>query len=322
MMRRLVFLGACVIIAFFATACSVHSGFEKTGEYPDFITPNDKYYITRIGDVPQIDAKTYRLKVTGLVRNPRSFTLDELYRMATTELPLTVECIGNSRNGRLISTAVWKGFLLIDLLKSLDIAPGATGVVYRAADGYYASHTLAQVMNNGVFVALYMNGVPIPPIQGFPVRVLNPGFYGVKQPAWVTEIQVVDKPIKDYWEERGWDCEPPIPVDSTIFFPDSTARIGVGKQLTIGGAAFGGRRIKLVEVTADGGKHWTRAEITKKMDVDNVWVFWEARLTFPKPGSYTVNSRATDISGNAQEDKDPNIYDGTNDWPMLKVKAE
>jgi hypothetical protein len=322
MKKRLVSLIAVLVVVGSAAACNVSTGLKETGGYPDFITPNDQYYITRIDSVPQIDGTTYKLNVTGLVKNPRSFTLKELTDMATVELPLTVECIGNTRRGRLISTAVWKGFRLIDLLESLGLDPRATGVKYTAADGYYASHTIQQLRDNGVLVALMMNGVTIPQIQGFPVRILNPGYYGVKQPAWVTDIEVIDMPIKDYWEERGWDCEPPMPVDSTIFFPDDNVEVAAGKPLTIGGAAFGGKRIKLVEVTSDGGAHWTQAEITKRMDADNVWVFWKADLTFPKSGKYVVNSRATDINGNVQEDKDPNRYDGTNDWPMLKVRVE
>jgi DMSO/TMAO reductase YedYZ molybdopterin-dependent catalytic subunit len=322
MKKRLVSLIAVVVVVGSIAACNVSTGLKETGGYPDFITPNDQYYITRIGSVPQIDGATYKLNVTGLVDHPRSFTLKELTDMATVELPLTVECIGNTRRGRLISTAVWKGFRLIDLLESLGLDPRATGVKYTAADGYFASHTIQQLRDNGVLVALFMNGVTIPQIQGFPVRILNPGYYGVKQPAWVTDIEVIDMPIKDYWEERGWDCEPPMPADSTIFFPDDNVKVAAGEPLTIGGAAFGGKRIKLVEVTSDGGAHWTQAEITKSMDADNVWVFWKAELTFPEAGKYVVNSRATDINGNAQEDKDPNRYDGTNDWPMLKVRVE
>lgn len=322
MRNRLIFLGICTFMIGAAAACNVSTGLKDTGDYPDFITSNDNYYITRIGDVPQIDPETYRLNITGLVDRPRSFTLKELTDMATVELPLTVECIGNTSRGRLISTAVWKGFLLIDLLESLGLNPRATGVKYKAADGYFASHTMEQVNENGILVALYMNGVTIPPEQGFPVRVLNPGYYGVKQPAWVTDIEVIDMPIKDYWEERGWDCSPPIAVDTTIFFPKDTASVAAGEPLTVGGAAFGGKRVSLVEVTGDGGKTWTRAEITQSLDADNVWVFWKAEITFPAPGKYVVNSRATDINGNAQVDKDPNRYDGTNDWPMLKVTVE
>ena len=308
----------CVAIS----SCSAPSdGIDEVG-YPDFITSNEEYYVTRIGKIPNIDPDTYRLEVTGLVATPLSLSLDDLYDMDLVELPLTVECIGNSRSGPLISTAVWKGFLLIDLLETAGLSAEATGVVYRAADGYFASHTLEQVRNNGVLVALYMNDVPIPEKHGFPIRILNPGYYGVKQPAWVTEIEVVDTPIKDYWEERGWDCSPPIAVDSTIFFPEDGTDVSVGERVVVGGAAFGGTRIDTVEISADEGKTWTEATVTEQLDADNVWIFWESELVFEEPGRYTINVRATDINGNSQFDEDPNRYDGTNDWPMIKIRAQ
>ncbi len=287
----------------------------------DFITKNEDYYITRIGGIPQVDAATYRLKVHGLVAQPKEFTLDELRAQPLGDLPLTVECIGNTRNGRLISTAVWRGFPLYDFLKAQGLSEEATGVVYRAADGYYASHTIEQIRDNHVFCALYMNGVVIPPIQGFPLRVLNPGYYGVKQPAWVTEIEVIDRPVKDYWEDRGWDCEPPIAIDSLIFTPEEDMTVKAGETVTVTGAAFGGRRVAKVEVTTDKGKTWAPATITKKLDADHVWVFWEAPIRFDRTGTYTVNARATDTDGNVQPDNDPDRYDGENDWPLVHVRV-
>ena len=215
----------------------------EDSDFPSFITANDDYYVTRIGKVPKIDAEKYRLEVKGLVRDPRAFTLAELYAMPMQELPLTLECIGNSPNGPLLSTAVWKGVRLHDLLSSLGLDVKATGVRYEGADGYYASHTLDQVTGNGVLLALYMNGEPIPQKHGFPVRILNPGFYGVKQPAWIESIEVIDRPVKDYWEDRGWDCSPPMAVDSTIFFPRGRTDIRLRRPFKIGGAAFGGTRI-------------------------------------------------------------------------------
>ncbi len=295
---------------------------EESGQFPAFITSNADYYVTRIGRVPKVDPSSYRLEVKGLVLNPKEFTLDELYAMPAEDLPLTLECIGNSPNGPLLSTAVWKGFPLYELLESLGMKEGAAGVRYEAADGYFASHTLDQVKNNGVMVALYMNGEPIPALHGFPVRILNPGFYGVKNPAWVTTIEVIGRPIKDYWEVRGWDCSPPIAVDSTIFFPKKSASVKVGEPLKIGGAAFGGIRIARVELTTDRGKTWSEVPIVKKTDADNVWVFWETAVTFPSPGDYLVNIRATDIRGNAQRETDPDRFDGSNDWPVLKVKVK
>lgn len=289
--------------------------------YPDFITTNADYYITRIGSVPTIDPGDYRLEVSGLVDTPKSLSLEELYAMDMNEFPLTVECIGNTPEGPLISTAVWEGFLLYDLLLSLGIDETATGVQYRAADGYYASHTMDQIKDNGIIGALYMNGDVIPAKHGFPLRILNPGYHGVKQPAWVTEIEVIDRPIKDYWEDRGWDCSPPMAIDTTIFFPADGVQVGSGVPLTIGGAAFGGTRVARVEVTADKGQTWQDAEIVESMDVDNVWVFWEAVLTFADTGKHSIHVRATDIEGNVQQENDPDKYDGANDWPVLEVQV-
>jgi DMSO/TMAO reductase YedYZ molybdopterin-dependent catalytic subunit len=287
-----------------------------TGEFPDFITANEDYFITRIGDVPSIDGETYALSITGLVENPRSFTLEELETLALIELPLTVECIGNRPNGPLVATAEWRGFSLYDFLDALGLDDQATGVKYLAADGFYASHTLEQIKDNQVIGALFMNGEVIPPVQGFPLRIIIPGFYGAKQPAWVTDIEVIDRPLEDYWQDFGWDVAPPMDVDSTIFFPAHNTTVIIGTPLEIGGAAFGGTRIATVEVTT-----WEEAEIIKRMDVDNVWVFWKATVVFRRPGTYTVNSRATDIHGAVQPEKDPSSWDGVNSWPAVTVKV-
>ncbi len=288
--------------------------------FPDFITANSDYYITRIGKIPKIDPDAFRLKVSGLIDAPKTLTLDELYAKPMLELPLTVECIGNSPNGQLVSTAIWKGFSLYEFLVSLGLNESATGVRYVGADGYYASHTLEQVKSNNVLIALYMNGEPIPPLHGFPIRILSPGFYGVKQPAWVESIEVIGRPIKDYWEDRGWDCSPPMAVDSQIFFPKGRMNIQLNRPFKIGGAAFGGQRISRVEVTTNGGRTWKKTDIVKSLDADNVWVFWQANLVIRSPGVHLINVRATDIQGNTQHETDPEHYDGRNDWPLMRIK--
>ena len=313
---RLFKLLATVLAITFLPLCSF-----ADDRFPDFITSNKDYYVTRIGKLPDIKEDKYRLEVTGLVEKPGRWTLEELRALPEIELPLTVECIGNSPGGPLLSTAVWKGFKLYDFLVSLGLKAGATGVRYEAADGYYASHTLEQVRDNGVVGALYMNGVPIPRLHGFPLRILNPGFYGVKQPAWVTKIEVIDMPMKDYWEDRGWDCSPPMQVDSVIFFPEKNERFKRDEPIRVGGAAFGGKRIARVDITADGGKTWTEAKIVKTRDADNVWVFWEGELTFAKRGNFKINARATNIMGNTQAEEDPERYDGTGDWPVVKIRV-
>ncbi len=289
--------------------------------FPDFITANKDYFTTRIGGVPEVDAKSFRFKISGLVDTPKSFTLHDLMALPPVELPLTVECIGNFPNGSLVSTAVWKGFRLYDLLLSLGLDSGATGVKYQCADGYYASHTLDQIKDNGVIGALFMNGDAIPQEQGFPLRILNPGYYGAKQPAWVVGLEVSGQPLADYWSDRGWDVSPPMAVDSKIFFPRSGATMTAGDTLYVGGAAFGGTRVAKVEVTTDRGASWKQADIVKSMDADNVWVFWLAKLVLAQTGGVRVNARATDIRGASQPDADPSDSDGSNGWPAIFVSV-
>ncbi len=294
---------------------------DSSSEFPDFFTKNEDYFVTRIGSVPQINRDTYRLEVKGLIDNPTSFTLDELQSLNLTELPLTIECIGNGENGKLVATALWKGFNVYDLLDSLGISEDATGVRYLAADGYYASHTLDQLENNGVLGAVYMNGVEIPPVQGFPLRILNPGYYGVKQPAWVTEIEVIDRPLEDYWEDRGWDTSPPMDIDSKIFFPNGVPTINTSQFLRVGGCAFGGTRVKLVEFTIDDGATWSEAPIVQQIDADNVWVFWELEVSIPNAGQFTLQIRARDINDNHQIKTDSSTIDGISSWPQLLINV-
>ncbi|MHA1907502.1 MAG: molybdopterin-dependent oxidoreductase [Candidatus Thorarchaeota archaeon] len=292
---------------------------DYTDPFPDFITSNEDYFVTRIGSVPTIDRNTYQLEIHGVVDNPTSFSLDELHELNLTDLPLTIECIGNSADGKLVGTAVWKGFNVFDLLNSLGIQETATGVKYLAADGYYSSHTLEQLQNNGVLGALYMNDVEIPPLQGFPLRILNPGYYGIKQPAWVTEIEVIDRPLEEYWEDRGWDTSPPMEIDSKIFFPEGFTSIGLDQTLRVGGCAFGGTRVKLVEYTFDDGSTWNNTTIIQQMDADNVWAFWDVNVSFSNPGQFNLQIRATDINDNQQIRTDSSYLNGTSSWPMLVI---
>jgi DMSO/TMAO reductase YedYZ molybdopterin-dependent catalytic subunit len=292
---------------------------DDSSEFPDFFTKNEDYFITRIGDVPDIDRDTYRLKVRGLIENPTNFSLEELQSLSLTDMPLTIECIGNSENGPLIGTALWRGFNVFDLLESLGLSENATGVRYRAADGYFASHTLEQLRDNGVMGALYMNGVEIPPVQGFPLRILNPGYYGVKQPAWVIGIQVIDRPLEDYWDDFGWDTSPPMEIDSQIFFPDEFATVRVNENLRIGGCAYGGTRVKFVEYSIDYAMTWNNATIVQQIDADNVWAFWEINLSFAEAAQVIMQVRAIDINDNQQKRTDGYYLDGTSSWPSLTI---
>jgi len=289
--------------------------------FPDFYTKTDDYYVTRIGTVPNIDGDNYELSVTGFVDNPTNFNLSELRALPLISFPLTIECIGNPSLGSLLSTANWTGFSIYGLITSLGLNTTATGVKYYAADGYYATHTMKQLTNNSVIGALYLNNLTLPPIQGFPLRIINPGYYGAKQPAWVTGIEVINIPIKDYWDDRGWDTSPSMPVDSKIFFPVNGKTVQKDESVVIGGGAYGGTRITKVEYTLNNGVDWHQAEIIKSVDLDNVWVFWQVNLSFSEIGPKSLYIRATDIFNRTQPLNDPLRNDGDNSWPLLSIQV-
>ncbi len=293
-----------------------------SNSFPDFITKNENYFTISIGAIPEIDSSSYRLNVWGEINNPGNFTLSELQSLDLIEKTLTTECIGNPTKGPLLSTAVWGGFLIYDFLESLGLKANATGIKYKAADGYYVSNTLDQLRDNGTLGALYMNGEILPPAQGFPLRIVNPGSFGAKQPAWVIEMEVIDRPLEDFWDDRGWDTTPPMDVDSTIFFPNEIVHASVGTPLEIGGAAFGGTRISKVEVTIDGGATWSQANIVESIDADHVWVFWKAYITFNFSDNLLLYSKATDVYNNTQPMNDLNWVDGSNSWPSLLIKVD
>ncbi|MBY9009223.1 MAG: molybdopterin-dependent oxidoreductase [Candidatus Lokiarchaeota archaeon] len=296
-----------------------NSMISNVANFPDFYTKTDDYFVANIGEVPEIDENSYELRITGWIDNPRSYSLSELYALPFVEFPLTVECIGNPSSGPLLSTANWSGFNIYDILTSLGLKSNATGVKYYAEDGYYVTHTMEQLINNSVIGALYINELPLPPVQGFPLRIINPGFYGAKQIAWVTEIQVIDMPLTDYWDDRGWDTSPRMPVDSNIFFAENFQSASNGSSILVGGAAYGGERISKVEYTLNDGLEWDLAEIVKSVDFDNVWIFWLANITINELGTTRFYVKATDIYNRTQPKNDPIKNDGDNSWAFVDI---
>lgn len=293
----------------------------KEAVFPDFITPSSDYYDTRIDGIPEIDGETYELKISGAVDNPRTFSLEELGKLQMVKKTLTIECIGNSANGSLIGTAEWRGFRVYDLLESLGIQEGATVVKYISADGYFTYNTLDELQEREVLGSLYMNDASIPPLYGFPLRILFPGYYGVRQPGWVVEMEVLKTGPEDFWSGSGWKTNTPMTVDSKIFFPGNNDRFNLGDSIRIGGAAYGARRISSVEVTLDKGLTWIPAVITRSMDQDYVWVFWELMISPQESGTITINSRATSADGAVQPGIDTDYLDGTNSWPEVSIKV-
>lgn len=290
--------------------------------FPSYITPADKYFKLSIGEVPLIDKESYRLKISGAVDRPASYTLRQLDSLEQNERTLTIECIGNRVNGSLLGNANWKGFSVIDLLEERGIKAGATSVKYISADGYYTYNTMEELQKAEIMGALYMNGEPIPNEFGFPLRIIFPGYYGVRQPGWIVEIEVLETGPEDYWARAGWDTDSAMSIDSKFFFPPQNTRFALGDSIIIGGAAYGSRRISAVDISLDEGLTWIPASIKKQVDQDYVWVFWELRLKPQSAGPLVIHSRATAQDGSTQPQIDNEGGDGFNSWPALKLSVE
>lgn len=298
--------------------------FDMSG-FPAFVTPAGEYFDLSLGAKPVIDEGAYRLKISGAVGEPASLSLETLKGLDMMEQTVTVECIHNPPNGNLLGTATWKGFRLYDLLKELGIKDGASFVRYRCADGYFTYNTLDELQSGNVLGALYMNGDPIPVKYGFPLRVIFPGYYGVRHPGWVVEIELLTSGIKDFWGQtqfEHWQTDSAMAIDSKIFFPANNDTLHLGENIRIGGTAYGSRRIAGVEITMDDGKTWIPATKVKETDQDHVWVFWVAHYTPQSTGNLTIRSKATAHDGREQSRDDHQYLDGTHAWPRVTVHVK
>lgn len=285
--------------------------------FPNFITSTNDYFEFSISGPSDLNEQTYRLKVSGLVDHPREFTLDELRGLNMYERTQTIECIGNIPNGELLSTSLWKGFKVIELLNTLGLKQEARTVNFICADGYISSNTLSELRSVDAIGALYANQDPLSSKMGFPLRILIPGYYGIKNPAWVTEIEVTNNEKKDYWLGSKWDIETPMEVDTKIFFPANGSQWQVGDTIRVGGAAFGNKEIKKVEYTLNQGKSWSPANIIRTGDNIHTWIFWEVTIIATQKGEMLLQSRATDVSGASQPLSDRYSWNGNNSSPSI-----
>ena len=288
--------------------------------FPSFITPTAQYFDIRKGGIPTIDPDAYRLKITGAIDEPVSLSLEDLRNLELVERTVTIECIDNPADGKLLGTVNWKGFLVYELLESLGIKEGAHSVTYHCADRYFTYNTLEELQSQEVMGALYMNGEPIPKTYGFPLRIIFPGYYGVRQPGWIQEIELKVSEVDDYWSRYKTDSS--IAVDSKIFFPVNNEKFISGESIKIGGAAYGGKRISSVEITGDDGNTWIPANVKDSLDQDHVWIFWEVEYTPQSTGDITIRARATAQDGRVQPREDDENFDGINSWPSVTITVE
>jgi len=307
------------------------------------LTPTGLHYLVVHFDIPEVDATTWRLAIGGQVRRPLELTIDDIRRRPAVTIPVTMECAGNGR-GRLeprpmslpwlheaIGTAEWTGTPLWPLIEEAGPTAEAIELAFRGADrgfqnqdehDYGRSLTLAQAQRPEVMLAYAMNGEPLQPQHGFPLRLLFPGWYGMTSVKWLRSIEAVSEPFDGYQQAVAYhykrDADDPgepvtrIQVRALMIppgIPDWFTRrrmVEAGRVALAGRAWSGEGAIQRVEVGVDGA--WANAILGPAAGpfAWRPWTFeWDATV-----GDHALSCRAIDAKGNTQPLDPPWNYQG------------
>jgi DMSO/TMAO reductase YedYZ molybdopterin-dependent catalytic subunit len=298
------------------------------------ITATDLFYRVDINPVPPtVDANSWRLVINGLVSRPLTITYEQLKAMPSVPQIATLECISNKIANDFIGTAIWNGIKLKDLLEKSGVKPNAKYIVFRCADGYDVGIPLERGLQEGSILAYGMNGETLDAKHGYPVRAIIPGLYGMMNPKWITEIELIDGIYEGYWQKKGWANNAQYNTHSYIVVPGNapirknfrnlgSLNIVVGEQIPIAGVAFAGDRgISRIQVSTDDGATWLDAEIKDPLSPYS-WVIWATEINVANKDNYKIIVRATDKMGKVQtgEVREP-FPSGATGYHMVDVQA-
>ncbi len=287
------------------------------------ITANENHYTVDTTLVkPRVLIDEWRLDIKGEVQSPFSLTYDQLLDLEAVEQLHTLECISNYVGGDLISTALWTGVPLRDLLGRAQVKSSAYDVVFTSVDGYIDSIRIAKAMEDRTLVAYLMNGKTVPQDHGYPARMLVPDIYGMKNVKWIRTIEVVNYDFIGYWQQQGWSDGAPINTNARIDLPGRNIR-WTGDAITVAGIAFAGARgISKVELSTDGGKSWGQAVLETQMG-PLTWRRWTFAWTPNGTGPAKLIVRATDGTGNTETPVGrPPYPDGATGYDSLDVSVQ
>jgi sulfane dehydrogenase subunit SoxC len=299
--------------------------------YP--ITPAGLHYLLIHYDIPAVDAKAFRLEVGGAVERPLTLSLDDLRARQRVSLPITFECAGNGRAllaprplsqpwlTEAVGTAQWAGTPLRPLLDEAGVRPEAVEALFTGLDrgveggvpqAYERSLALAET--DGALLAYEMNGEPLPPQHGYPLRLVVPGWYGMTNVKWLARITLLEQPFQGYQQAVGYrlydaDGVPGEPVSlmrpRSLMVPPGVPdfltreRILEPGPVTLVGRAWSGHgAVERVEVSTDGGASFAPAGLETPIG-DSAWRGWRFEWD-ASPGEHLLCSRATDATGNRQ----------------------
>jgi DMSO/TMAO reductase YedYZ molybdopterin-dependent catalytic subunit len=297
------------------------------------VTPVGLHYLLTHYDVPAVEPESWQLTVSG--ERELSFGLEELRARPDAELTVTMECAGNGR-ARLdprpvsqpwlleaVGTARWRGTPLRPLLEEAGVGEGVTEVLFTGLDrgieggeeqAFQRALPLREALRDEVLLAYEMNGAPLPPQHGFPLRLVVPGWYGMTNVKWLARIEFLEQPFGGYQNAMGYrlrqtedeEGEPlsrmqPRSLLVPPGIPEFLTRdrtVAAGEVVLEGRAWSGLAPIASVDVSVDGGSSWAPAELEPAGErwAWRGWSFtWDA-----EPGDYVLCSRARDEDGYEQ----------------------
>jgi DMSO/TMAO reductase YedYZ molybdopterin-dependent catalytic subunit len=298
------------------------------------ITPTGLHYLLTHFDVPIIDPATHKLSFSGAFDRPFEISLDELKALPQVSLPVTLECAGNGRSGvsprshsmpwayEAVGTSEWTGTPLKPLLDRAQPKSDAVEIAFFGEDygfdkgvGHFfgRSLTMSQIADLDVMLVYAMNGQPLLPQHGAPLRIIVPGWYGMASVKWLDRIEALTSPFDGFQQVRTYrfrenDQDPGRPVTAmrvkSLMKPPGVPDWGSRKRylepgpVTLIGRAWsgGGVPVSKVEVELDGVWHEARLEASVSEYAWSKWSFeWQAT-----PGSHVLRCRATDAQGAVQ----------------------
>jgi DMSO/TMAO reductase YedYZ molybdopterin-dependent catalytic subunit len=304
-------------------------------------TPNEQFFVRwHWAVIPEtIDVATFRLKVRGHVARPLAFSLPDLLRLPRVELAAVNQCSGNSRglfqprvpggqweNGAM-GNAQWTGVRLRDVLDRAGVKPGAVAVrfdgldepVVDGAPDFTKSLDIDHARDGEVMIAYQMNGAPLPLLNGFPLRLVVPGWYSTYWVKMLSDIEVLDAPDQTYWMKTAYripdtphaSVKPgqtgfnTVPINRMVprsFFTNVTnsTKVKPSAPIPLRGIAFGGDcGVAAVDISADGGRQWQPAALGRD---EGKYSFrrWTAHISAPPPTGITLLIRCTNTNAVAQ----------------------
>ena len=281
------------------------------GTRPEYTPVKDHYKVFIRAEPTVINGATWRLPIFGLVDNPARLTLDDIRNnYMPRDQYVTLSCISGRIGTTLISTTRWTGVSLQDILADIKPTGKARYLDITCGDGFHETVDLDLIASDQRIMLCYeWDGNRLPVGHGFPLRVWIPDLYGMKQPKWITEIEVVEDYREGFWVKRGWDPVARVKTTSVI---DTVAVNAIyendGQQFVpIGGIAFAGDKgISKVEVRTDNGD-WQEAQLRSPLS-ETTWVVWRYDWPFTA-GNHVMEVRC------AEGDGTPQIEESTGNRP-------